>query len=203
MTAVMRNQSEPALPGKRAQQKNQTRLRILQTAGGLFREHGIDTVSVDAIMREAGLTHGGFYAHFPSKEALITEVCIEELSASAKKWIHIADSRTGDAALARIVTGYLRPENVTAGDGGCVLPVLGSEVARRQGSCGELTAIMKDMTATLSRCLPAHAQAHAPAIFAALIGAVVMARLSTDQAFKLGLIDSVRDSVLRILSRAA
>src|SRR3712207_414865 len=53
--------------------KEETRRRIIDTASRLFREKGVERVGLDEIMREAGLTHGGFYAHFPSKEHLIAE----------------------------------------------------------------------------------------------------------------------------------
>ena len=56
------------------EQKAETRQHIVEAAGRLFRQHGIDAVGVDAIMHAAGLTHGGFYGHFPSKEALVAEV---------------------------------------------------------------------------------------------------------------------------------
>ena len=58
--------TQPKPEGRRAE----TRERILTAAGRLFREHGVDGVGVDAVMREAGLTHGGFYAHFKSKGEL-------------------------------------------------------------------------------------------------------------------------------------
>ena len=56
------------------QRRAETRQRILAAASNLFREHGIDGIGVDAVMKEAGLTHGGFYLHFLSKEALAAEV---------------------------------------------------------------------------------------------------------------------------------
>src|ERR1700751_983239 len=60
--------------------------RILDAAGRLFRAHGIDGVGVDAVMKEAGLTHGGFYAHFASKEALAAEVAQSLLQQAAERW---------------------------------------------------------------------------------------------------------------------
>ena len=59
------------------EQKVETRRRIMDAASRLFRREGIDAVGVDAVMQQAGLTHGGFYGHFPSKEALAAEVCAD------------------------------------------------------------------------------------------------------------------------------
>ena len=66
------------------QRRAETRQRILTAAGHLFREHGVDGVGVDAVMKEAGLTHGGFYLHFPSKDALAAEVSQSLLEQAAR-----------------------------------------------------------------------------------------------------------------------
>ena len=68
----------------------ETRQRILTAAGHLFREHGIDGVGVDAVMKQAGLTHGGFYLHFPSKDALAAEVSQFLLEKAASRWDDIS-----------------------------------------------------------------------------------------------------------------
>ena len=73
-----------------SERKAETRERILAAAGALFRSHGIDAVGVDAIMHQAGLTHGGFYAHFASKEALVAEVSAAALARSAARWERIS-----------------------------------------------------------------------------------------------------------------
>src|ERR1700733_15915177 len=89
------------------QRRAETRQRILAAAGDLFREHGIDGVGVDAVMKEAGLTHGGFYLHFPSKEALAAEVSQSLLEKAATKWDELSRSGDRDAALEQIVRYYL------------------------------------------------------------------------------------------------
>ena len=86
-----------------SERKAETRERILAAAGALFRGHGIDAVGVDAIMHQAGLTHGGFYAHFASKEALVAEVSAAALARSAARWERISQEADPATALARIV----------------------------------------------------------------------------------------------------
>ncbi|HKM61368.1 MAG TPA: helix-turn-helix domain-containing protein [Acidisphaera sp.] len=194
MTSVM--QAGPA--SARARRKAESRRRILDAAARLFRLHGIDAVGVDAIMHAAGLTHGGFYGHFPSKEALAAEVCADELRRSADRWARYAEEIGGSDALARIVGNYLRPEHAMRGDGGCVLPVLGSEIARRHGACSALTETVRDMAETLDRLLPP-TEAGRRAGLAALscmVGAVMLARLADDPALRDQLLDAARTAIL-------
>src|SRR6478735_8507999 len=103
-----------------AERKAETRERILAAAGDLFRAHGVDGVGVDAIMHRAGLTHGGFYAHFPSKEALVAEVSAASLARAAARWERISHETDPATALARIVQSYLDPAHVAAVEHGCV-----------------------------------------------------------------------------------
>ena len=100
MTSVM--QTGPAsgrAPSGRGRRKEESRRRIMTAAARLFHVHGIDAVGVDAIMHQAGLTHGGFYGHFASKEALAAEVCADELRRSADRWARYADELGGTDAL--------------------------------------------------------------------------------------------------------
>src|ERR1700760_5051972 len=96
------------------QRRAETRQRILQAAGQLFRERGVDGVGVDAVMKQAGLTHGGFYLHFPSKEALAAEVSQHLLENAAGKWERISRSPDRTAALQSIVQDYLDPEKLAS-----------------------------------------------------------------------------------------
>ncbi len=164
---------------KPADRKADTRQRILDAASGLFREHGIDGVGVDAIMRAAGLTHGGFYGHFPSKESLVSEVAAASLARSASRWERVAEQE-GDAALARIVDAYLDPAHVADLKRGCVLTTIGPEVARRPEQRPAISDSVRRMTSVLRHTLPKGGQQRALAALATMVGAVVLARLADD-----------------------
>jgi TetR/AcrR family transcriptional regulator, transcriptional repressor for nem operon len=164
---------------ERAQRRAETHERIVEAAGLLFREHGVDGVGVDAIMREAGLTHGGFYAHFPSKEALAAEVARSLLQKAAARWDHISRSRDRDDALRRIVEGYLNPAHL-ASSAACPLTTLSTDVARRTASRGAMAEPLRGMVDALDRCLPGRAEALAG--LATMVGGVVLARLADDPA---------------------
>lgn len=160
------------------EQKAETRQHIVEAAGRLFSQHGIDAVGVDAIMHAAGLTHGGFYGHFPSKEALVAEVAEASLARSAARWERIAREDAPDTALRRIVGSYLDPARVAEADSGCVLTTLGPEVARRPEARPGIAASVRVMADALGRCLPEGGQSQALAALSTMVGAVVLARLA-------------------------
>jgi TetR/AcrR family transcriptional regulator, transcriptional repressor for nem operon len=175
-----------------AERKAETRDRILRAAADLFRSQGIDAVGVDAIMHQAGLSHGGFYGHFASKEALVAEVSAASLARAAARWERIGEEAAGVAALQRIVESYLDPAHVAATDRGCVLTTLGPEMARRHGSRTALTASIRRMLDVLARCLPRRRRQGALVALSGMVGAVVLARLSDDPALAREFLDAGR-----------
>jgi TetR/AcrR family transcriptional repressor of nem operon len=184
-----------------SQRKAETRQRIVDAATALFREHGIDGVGVDAIMRTAGLTHGGFYGHFPSKEALVGAVSAESLARSADRWTRIAETASADEALRRIVTGYLDSRYAVQTDHSCVLPALGSELARRPESRAALTGSIRRMLGALARLMPGggggRADSRAMAALSTMVGAIVLARLADDAALSDAILAAAREHTLR------
>jgi TetR/AcrR family transcriptional repressor of nem operon len=161
-----------------SERKAETRERILAAAGELFRGHGLDAVGVDAIMHKAGLTHGGFYAHFASKEALVAEVSAAALARSAARWEQISQEADPAMALRRIVESYLDPAYVAAIEHGCVLAALGPEVARRREARPAITASIRRMLDVLTRCQPGRERALET--LSGMVGAVVLGRLCDD-----------------------
>ena len=182
-----------------SEQKAETRQRIMEQAGRLFRRHGIDGVGVDAVMHGVGLTHGGFYGHFASKEALAAEVCADALTRSAAGWASIRCEHGPAAALAMIAENYLGAASLPDGERGCIVPVLGAELARRQAPRPALTDALRVMVETLAACLPRRrrrsARERAMAKVATMVGAVLLARLSSDAAFSAEIIEAARAEV--------
>jgi TetR/AcrR family transcriptional repressor of nem operon len=162
------------------ERKAETRERILGAALALFRVHGVDAVGVDAIMHHAGLTHGGFYAYFASKEALVAEAAAAALARSADKWEEFASDPDARVALAQIVGAYLDPAHVAMADRGCVLTTLGPDVARRSDMRPAITASLRRMVQSLVRCIPGQSRQRALAVLTSMVGAVVLARLADD-----------------------
>jgi TetR/AcrR family transcriptional repressor of nem operon len=163
-----------------ADRKAETRERILAAAGALFRRQGIDAVGVDAIMHRAGMTHGGFYAHFVSKEALVVEVSAASLARSAARWERLSKETSPLTALAGIVDGYLDPAHVAAAERGCILTTLGPEITRRPNARPAITASIRRMLEALASCLPGRRRQRALQTLSGMVGAVVLARLCDD-----------------------
>ncbi len=103
------------------EQMAENRVRILDQAGRLFREKGFDAVTVSDVMKAAGMTHGGFYGHFASKDELIAQTLAHGLSSSGP----------APTDWARYLELYLSPERRKEANSGCCLSDLASETARQ------------------------------------------------------------------------
>ena len=110
--------------------KQRTRERILASAGRVFRRKGYAGSGVDELMREAGLTHGGFYAHFRSKEALFAEAVARALGRTVELMEKEAGDLEGVAWLKGAVRRYLSRTHLEAVEEGCPMPALVSELGR-------------------------------------------------------------------------
>ena len=98
--------------------------QIVEAASRLFRQQGFDGVSVDAIMQQAGLTHGGFYGHFKSKEDLAAQAVARALEQAAERQSRYTD-------IADLVSNYLSPRHCADRANGCAIAALGADIARR------------------------------------------------------------------------
>src|SRR3954466_14937410 len=106
------------------------RERIVEAAAQLFRERGFDGIGVADLMKEAGLTHGGFYGHFSSKDELIAEASALALSESLEDWTRLAD-RKHDDPLSAMAGAYLATRHRDDPGAGCLLAALGPDVSRQ------------------------------------------------------------------------
>ena len=111
------------------EQAVQNRERIVEAAAQLFRERGFDGIGVADLMKEAGLTHGGFYGHFSSKEELIAEASARALADSLAVWSKRAERASGDP-LSAVASAYLTSRHRDNPGAGCLLAALGPDVSR-------------------------------------------------------------------------
>jgi TetR/AcrR family transcriptional repressor of nem operon len=109
------------MPRITKEDKARNRQNILDAAGRMFRSQGIDAVGVAELMKEAGLTHGGFYNHFASKNDLAVEVCGASFATSLGGLARAVEDGPGESGspLERVVDGYLSAAHRDAEDGGC------------------------------------------------------------------------------------
>jgi TetR/AcrR family transcriptional repressor of nem operon len=174
----------------------ESRERILKAASRLFRERGIDAAGVDDVTRAAGLTHGGFYRHFASKEALAAEAVERELAASTKRWRKLADGVAAEEALRTLVAGYLSREHRDSPGRGCPLSALGSEVTHQPKSVRRsFTKGLMEMLNVLEELSPdedvAKRRDRAILTLVSLVGAIIMASAVEDSEFSNLILSSV------------
>ena len=163
--------------------KQATRQRILEAAGRRFKEDGIDRAGVAAVMSDAGLTNGAFYAHFASKEDLVANVLADQVRGQR----HRFDAQPGDrAGLEAIVRAYLSPEHRDRCADGCPSAALLDEIGRRPAATrriftDELLGTADDIAARLDPPDPPGARSDALALFGLMLGTLQIARALTDR----------------------
>ena len=125
---------------KRTAKKDESHARILESAGSLVREKGIAGASVNDVMAGAGMTVGGFYAHFPSKRSLIAEAIKETVRQSRERLAAYAAGKRGADWLKAVARSYLSRAHRDNPEAGCPLPATIGEIARADSSVREALA---------------------------------------------------------------
>ncbi|MBC3916987.1 TetR/AcrR family transcriptional regulator [Undibacterium sp. CY18W] len=166
------------------EQAAQTRERIVETAARLYRERGINGIGVADLMNEAGLTHGGFYKHFESKEALIAEACAAALEATKTELRRKIAAAPDDEALSTLVHTYLSKAHSDNPGLGCTIATLGPEAIRQDGIGKEtIQQGVNNLLALISTQLQREGvdndevEAKAHAVLASMIGGLLLSRM--------------------------
>lgn len=170
----------------RKQQKEETRQRILGTAARRMRELGLEGAGVHAVMKEAGLTHGGFYAHFDSKDDLASRAMAEATSEQRQRWLAGIDETPPEERVARLVARYLSPVHRDNTESGCPVPSVAAGVAHasdevRDAFQQELLGTANALEELLDDEGNADARDKAIGTMALCIGGMVMARAIADE----------------------
>ncbi|WP_326816222.1 TetR/AcrR family transcriptional regulator [Streptomyces sp. NBC_01762] len=179
------------MPRITKEDKARNRQNILEAAGRMFRSQGIDAVGIAELMKEAGLTHGGFYNHFASKNDLAVEVCGASFAASLgglARTIEDGPSQAG-SPLERVVVGYLSTAHRDAPDGGCPSASLVTDAGRQseavqsayaEGVEGYLTGFaaefLREAEEKGHELDPAEARHRAIRLLSEMVGALMLAR---------------------------
>jgi TetR/AcrR family transcriptional regulator, transcriptional repressor for nem operon len=155
-------------------QAQENRRTVVRTAGRLFRERGIDAVSVADVMAAAGLTHGGFYKQFESKDALVVEAIAQAFAEQADTLQHYRDQPDQGAARSSFITDYLSAEHRDDPGPGCPTAGFGGDLAHSD----EVTPAREAYAAGVdrySRWLGTEASPDLAAV-SMMVGAVMLAR---------------------------
>ena len=197
----MMNVMRKSRPSARAAAKDATHERIVGVAARAIRRSGYGGTGVADIMKEAGLTHGAFYSHFSSREAMLAEAARRACAESAAAVAEVVASAPPGQALASMLGAYLSREHLERVDVGCPLAALGSETSRQVPEVRRVaTRHIKEMIDLIARQSPDWGQpaAHerAMVIIATMVGALMLSRAVDEP----GLSDSLREAALKFLT---
>jgi TetR/AcrR family transcriptional repressor of nem operon len=180
--------------------KEATRQKIVEVAAAEFRRNGIEGIGVADLMAKAGLTHGGFYSHFKSKEELV-RAAMEE-AAKKSRFRKIAEE---GGSLEEIVRTYLRPETRDAPERGCAIAALVSEIGRHSLETRKgLTASVERLLGIIETRLPegmANRRKTAIGIFSAMMGALQLARTVSDKKLSDNILEAGIEAALNLASK--
>lgn len=165
--------------------KEVTHERIVGAAARATRRSGYDGTGVADIMKEVGLTHGGFYAHFASRDAMLAEAADRAGAESVATLMRIAADAPPHQALRSMIRAYLAKEHVDDVETGCPMAALGSEMPRQAPKVRRAaTRRIKEVIDLVARHEPHHgdpgAYEHALVTVATMVGALVLARAVDD-----------------------
>lgn len=186
--------------------KQETHDRIVKKASVRLREKGAHGIGVADLMKEAGLTHGGFYAHFDSREALVIEAFGYAMDRSMEHWRKLTGEAAPEKRLALVAESYLSTLHRDNPGHGCSIPALGAEIARespktRRAFAGKLDQMIEMMTDYIPNMPRKAARKQAIATLATMAGTMLLARIAgsnelSDEVLKAGR-DGALDGVKR------
>jgi TetR/AcrR family transcriptional regulator, transcriptional repressor for nem operon len=181
--------------------KLETHARIVKKASVRLREKGAHGIGVADLMKDAGLTHGGFYAHFASREALLIEAFTHAMDRGTEHWRKLAERTPPDKRLATIVDSYLTTLHRDDPGHGCAIPTLGAEIARESPKARKaFAARLEQMIEMLADQIPElprkAARKQAMAAIATMMGTVVLSRIAGTGDFSDEILGAGRDAVL-------
>jgi TetR/AcrR family transcriptional regulator, transcriptional repressor for nem operon len=159
----------------------QTRNRIVENASLALRQSGADGMSVADLMKLAGLTHGGFYSHFESREALVIDAFTLAMNRTVAQWMNLTKAMPVEERLEVFVDSYLSRKHRDDRAHGCVLPALGTDIARSSKKAQRIFARRLDeMIAVVAGFFPGkppqQARELATAGLATMMGSIALAR---------------------------
>jgi TetR/AcrR family transcriptional repressor of nem operon len=192
----------PRVSRKKAQQNRDA---VIDAAARLFRAHGLDGVSVPALMADAGLTHGGFYGHFASKDELAALACAKSFAGKSEALGEIVARSNGDRAKGRrgLVQYYLAETHRDEPGEGCPVPALSNDIARagpdsavRKAYVDGLSEFAEQMMPLMEGRSSAEKRSEALAMLSTLVGAVMLARAMSGEKISDEILKAARKSLL-------
>lgn len=185
----------------RSEHKAQIRQKIVNDASRRVRAEGLAGAAVSAVMRDAGLTHGGFYKHFENKDELLMDSLRESFREMADVLTGAAEGSPQGTAWKTIVKAYLSPEHCDHVERGCPVAALAPELAR--ADAGIKDQIGEEIVKYKARLVPlmpgrrsTEKERNFVVIFSTMLGAIAIARILPDRAGRARVLESARDFLL-------
>ena len=188
-----------------AEHKQETRTRILDAAGQLFRKEGYGGSGIDGLTKAAGVTNGAFYGHFKTKSEAFRAAVLAGLD-ELRLAVEELKAKKGKGWLGAFIAFYLGPKRTCDLGQSCALPSLTPDVMRADADTrtayeAELRRIIDEVAAGLNEGPPAQRRDEAIALLALLSGGVTMARAVTDEALSERIAQAVRRHALALTTR--
>lgn len=181
-------------------QSEENRQTVIATASRLFRERGFDGIGLSDLMNAAGLTHGGFYKKFDSKEDLATQACTSALDKSRVKWSRVV-ARAKDEPFTAVVLSYLSERHRDDIGDGCTFAALGPDAARhspklRQVFEREIEAHLDFLDNLLSDEPNEATRDQSIAALSTMVGALLISRVVTNPALSKRFLDASAEAII-------
>lgn len=190
------------------QEKEQTHQRIVENAAKQIRAEGVNGVGIAELMGQAGLTHGGFYAHFRNKDALLVEICQAGMAETIEKLSQAVAHASAGAELSALVTKYLSIDHRDDASRGCVMPALAADFARRPEEVrSAFTKEYEELLQLVASVLPEGPDESrydaVIALVAGMVGALLLARTVNDPTLSERILRTTRDFLIQTFSKIA
>ncbi len=184
-----------------AQHKAKTHLRIVKGASRQLRKKGLNGPAVAALMKASGLTHGGFYKHFSSRDDLVIEAVEESLTELTQTLVEAAKHAAPHSAWKAMVTTYLSLERCDRAEIGCPIAALAPDIARSAPAMRQrMSAAILKFRSELIPYMPGKTADEKGANFlmllTSMVGAIAIARTMPDQSVRRAILSTVRDRLL-------
>jgi len=182
--------------------KAEVHQKIVLDASRRIRTEGLDGSAVVAVMRDNGLTHGGFYKHFASKDELLLEALHAAFAEMGDRLAHAAEKASPASAWKAIVKTYLDPDHCDHAECGCPLAALASELNRADKAIrGKIFAQVMEYRSRIVHYMPGRRTVDKESaflsIFSTMIGAIEIARILPDRTMRERVLSNAREFLLK------
>jgi TetR/AcrR family transcriptional repressor of nem operon len=188
---------------KSKQETAKTRQRIVKTAAAEFRRNGISETGLSELMAAAGLTHGGFYRHFESKDQLVAEACAAAVEPEMGSLLAACSHKAKGNVLEAIAANYLSAKHRDDPSGGCPFAALGSELARgddetRAAATAGIVKLVDSLAERLDKTKAKPAKQRVLAALSMMIGALTLSRIVKDPKLSADILQQARKHVAEL-----